>query len=1180
MAMDLNGYMILIAETGEGSIKLLGSPADRAELEVGDEIVEVNGKCVDRCAHSHIIAHIHQCIRSKSIRLRVKRLKEGETVPTISKVHDAYIIAVEENARRKLHDVSANHRVVPVDMTKGLPVQQEEAVTAFRAEQQVRASSSAGSLDTQQSHKRAERPRHLLQHNQQPLAAQDTSALQPSHKAPRSSSPAKPRRQHNHNQQSQPTTQPPHKYSQQHHQQQSPPSHHNSHHQQQQQPPAYHLPPPSEEPSPPAQPGAPGEEQPVTSPSIPPSEGPSPPAQPGVPGEQLPVFSPSIPPSEGLSHPVQPGAPGEHHPITSPSMPVAEKKRKTSSPARDGSVSRSVETLDMNAMMERERESPRKGKGRKGEGKGGKATSNPDTPLIEDMMSGGGLSPNGKTSSHNSLNQSSHDVSMYDMDSDPGFTHSQQNSFSDTGPHREMAIDCPESFIATVKSPPRYPPPNNGAPAPLPRVPPTTPSKKGDGGQERARTDAMLSDAAYMVAGGDQNKPTNEQLERLRKHQDELRKRREEESRHQQEQDFLRSSLRESKKLQALENRRMAQATQLAAPPVGIVNTAFIDAELDDDDDEGELVDDIDGVELSVPQERYLKKNAGVEDLLSTLHHIRSRLNSADNTSSSTASQEVFFLKHLFHNPNFQQAVAMHHKMVEVTSRSPQPRPLGTDSQELAADITSSSPGRGAEPALKELVTILNKPRLKNLLKAHDEVGESQTHPILHTSESDLIDHPLVQYGEESVKIIHLEKTNEHLGATVKNEGDSVIIARIVQGGAAEKSGLLHEGDEILDVNGIDMRGKNVNEVSEMLANMSGTITFMIIPAHTCVEESGPKSGEIMHLRALFNYDPEDDPYIPCRELGISFLKGDILHAIQLTDPNWWQAHREGEEEHHLLAGLIPSKCFQEQRESIRQQLVAEGKENKKRGRMCACGRKERKKKKKKKSLYNGGVGEDAEEILTYEEVTKYYPQPNRKRPIVLVGPPDVGRQELRERIMASDFDRFAAAVPHTSRSLMAGEHNTKDYHFISRSVFEADMLSGKFIEYGEYQNNLYGTSVTAVRQVINQGRICILNLQPESLKILRETDLKPYIIFISPPNMEKLRQLQMAIGKPRPTDEALKDVIEKGREMEETYGHYFDYVLVNMDLDRSYDELLQEINRIETEPQWVPIHWINNGYM
>nr|KAG5700893.1 hypothetical protein BaRGS_012300 [Batillaria attramentaria] len=830
--------------------------------------------------------------------------------------------------------------------------------------------------------------------------------------------------------------------------------------------------------------------------------------------------------------------------------------------------------LEMNGMMEKERESPRKGKGGKGkkEGRGSKAVSNPDTPLIEDLVGREKLAPNGKTSSNNSLNHSAHDFNMYDPDSDPGFDHSGQNSFSDSGPHREMAIDCPDSFIATVKTPPRYPPPQNSAPSTMPRVPPTTPSKTADSVRDKARTDATLSDAAAVVASV-QPKPTMEQLERLQKHQQELRKRREEESKHQQEQEFLRASLRGSKKLQALENKRMAHGQ--ASPPTGIVNTAFIDAE-----EEPELVDDVDGMPVSLQypqQQRYLKKNTGVEDLLSTLHHVRSRLNSADNTNTTSSSQEVAFLKQLFHNPQFQSAVAMHQMMVDVTSRSPLPRPLGTDGQELAADVCNTAPSHGSEPVVKELFALLNKPLLKNLLKAHDEVAERETQPIILTHESELIDYPLMQYGEDSVKIIHLEKTNEHLGATVKNEGDSVIIARIVKGGAAEKSGLLHEGDEILDVNGIDMRGKNVNEVSEILANMSGTITFMIIPSHTCVEEPSPKSNEVMHLRALFNYDPEDDPYIPCRELGISFLKGDILHAIQLTDPNWWQAHREGEEEHHMLAGLVPSRSFQEQRESVRQQLNAEGKENKKRSRVCACGRKERKKKKKKKALYNGGIGEEPEEILTYEEVARYYPQPNRKRPIVLVGPPDVGRQELRQRLMESDFDRFAAAVPHTSRPLSGDEQDGKDYHFISRSVFEADILSGKFVEFGEYQNNLYGTSVEAVRQVINQGKICILNLQPESLKMLRNTDLKPYVIFVSPPNMEKLRQLQIALGKPRPTDDQLKEVIEKGREMEEAYGHLLDYILVNMHIDRTYEELLQEINRIETEPQWVPREWVDN---
>lgn len=54
----------------------------------------------------------------------------------------------------------------------------------------------------------------------------------------------------------------------------------------------------------------------------------------------------------------------------------------------------------------------------------------------------------------------------------------------------------------------------------------------------------------------------------------------------------------------------------------------------------------------------------------------------------------------------------------------------------------------------------------------------------------------------------------------------------------------------------------------------------------------------------------------------------------------------------------------------------------------------------------------ETKDYLTYEEVALYYPQPNRKRPIVLIGPKDVGRQELRQRLMKSDLDRFAAAVP------------------------------------------------------------------------------------------------------------------------------------------------------------------------
>lgn len=68
-------------------------------------------------------------------------------------------------------------------------------------------------------------------------------------------------------------------------------------------------------------------------------------------------------------------------------------------------------------------------------------------------------------------------------------------------------------------------------------------------------------------------------------------------------------------------------------------------------------------------------------------------------------------------------------------------------------------------------------------------------------------------------------------GATVKNEGESVVIGRIVRGGVADKSGQLQEGDELLEVNGIPMRGKTINEVSDLLAGMTGQLEFVLVPS-------------------------------------------------------------------------------------------------------------------------------------------------------------------------------------------------------------------------------------------------------------------------------------------------------------------------------------------------------------
>ena len=733
------------------------------------------------------------------------------------------------------------------------------------------------------------------------------------------------------------------------------------------------------------------------------------------------------------------------------------------------------------------------------------------------------------------------------------FTDSLQESFDqdDGTMHREMPIDCPDSLIATVKNPPKLPPSSTDS---LPRAPPTTPSKSlQQQNDDKSVTDSTLKSASVIISNGRQNHPPNEeQLERLHKHQEELRKRREEETRLAREEEFLRTSLRGSKKLQALEKKTLLEQ------PQGVVNTAF-DTSVDD------LDDGFSSVHGPLEKERYMKKNIGIDDLFSSLQHIKSQLNSTDDKS------QISILQHLFNNNQFRKAVQAHNKIIQVTSRSVVYSPEGSNALQMSNEVMTIL-HHTPSPYASDLVELLSTPEFKNLLRAHDGVADHQSKPS-NLGDDDFNEDQISNFGDDTVKIIHLEKTNEPLGATVRNEDDAVVIGRIVKGGTAEKSGMLHEGDEILEVNGIDMKGKNINDVSEMLANMTGTITFMIIPS----VDFKPKisSDEVVNVKALFNYDPEEDIYIPCRELGISFMKGDILRIMNREDLNWWQAYREGEEDEHDLAGLIPSSSFLEQREAYKRTLNNDGKEINKKARSCSCGRRD--KRKKKKHMYKDGL-EDTEEVLTYEEVSLYYPQPNRKRPVVLIGPAHVGRHELRQRLMESDLDRFAAAIPHTSRAQKENEVPDRDYHFVSSAEFKFDIENDKFIEHGEFEKNLYGTSLNAVRQVINQGKICILNLHPESLRMLKDSDLKPYIVFVYPPNMEKLRQIQQHLTSGiKVKDEELQEVIERAREMEDKYGHYLDYILVNSDMELAYQELLNEINRLEVEPQWVPSPWVGN---
>lgn len=104
--------------------------------------------------------------------------------------------------------------------------------------------------------------------------------------------------------------------------------------------------------------------------------------------------------------------------------------------------------------------------------------------------------------------------------------------------------------------------------------------------------------------------------------------------------------------------------------------------------------------------------------------------------------------------------------------------------------------------------------------------------------------------------------------------------------------------------------------------------------------------------------------------------------------------------------------------------------------------------------------------------------------------------------------------ITDTSRARKESEVDGQDYHFITRQQFEADILGRKFVEHGEYERAYYGTSLDAIRSVVAAGKICVLNLHPQSLRILRNSDLKPYVVLVAPPALEKLRQKKLRNGE------------------------------------------------------------------
>uniref|UniRef100_A0A668AYS4 MAGUK p55 scaffold protein 7a n=1 Tax=Myripristis murdjan TaxID=586833 RepID=A0A668AYS4_9TELE len=352
------------------------------------------------------------------------------------------------------------------------------------------------------------------------------------------------------------------------------------------------------------------------------------------------------------------------------------------------------------------------------------------------------------------------------------------------------------------------------------------------------------------------------------------------------------------------------------------------------------------------------------------------------------------------------------------------------------------------ERSLQSLVKVKKKKKKKkkslplkspvqSLLSVHDTVAQKNYDPELPPLPDDIDD------DEDSVKIIRLVKNKEPLGATIRRDEQTgaILVARIMRGGAADRSGLIHVGDELKEVNGIPVADKKPEEIIRILAQSQGAITFKVVPT---IKEETPSKEPQMFVKALFDYDPKEDKAIPCKEAGLAFKKGSILQIMSQDDATWWQAKHQGDA--NPRAGLIPSKQFQERRFALRRPaatLQSQRASSRRSSGFRRSFRLSRRDKKTNKSMYECKKSDmyDMADVPTYEEVAKYQRESKAKhRLVVLVGPTGVGLNELKKKLLIADPRHFSVTIPHTSRAKKGQESDGVEYHFISKHLFETDI--------------------------------------------------------------------------------------------------------------------------------------------
>ncbi|MEQ1590542.1 MAG: guanylate kinase [Gallionella sp.] len=173
----------------------------------------------------------------------------------------------------------------------------------------------------------------------------------------------------------------------------------------------------------------------------------------------------------------------------------------------------------------------------------------------------------------------------------------------------------------------------------------------------------------------------------------------------------------------------------------------------------------------------------------------------------------------------------------------------------------------------------------------------------------------------------------------------------------------------------------------------------------------------------------------------------------------------------------------------------------------------------------------------------------------IISAPSGAGKTSLVNALLNIN-PQIDLSVSYTTREPRAGEHDGRDYHFVSHDAFLAMAARGEFLESAEVYGNLYGTSQTWINLEIAKGRDILLEIDWQGAEQVRRLFPDAISIFILPPSLEALAQRLTSRGK----DNAAV-IAKRMAAVREDVSHVaeFDYVIINDNLN----EALRELNAV-----------------